>query len=318
MEELDWLKFHIKHLFSTSTAWNLSDHISQISKYYAYLADALDHRRVNIDADPELVQPFESVFLWLQDRLVVYPDPIRRQISKIVEENSLCELFTILSVLSPEELDNLRWKRLVPSPLYEIPFLFWWTPRSDELKQLTRSKVLQAKMALTRLSQVLEFAASIEVVDYDETFGDFKDNFDPDIIEKAKLLALVSYLHVQANSISDEAVRKQLTKKLDGLEAEIRKQSVRWGVVITGFFLLFGFLADLKTMYPTIYDKPLKTVESILLVLHKDSLVSSKKQPLLSEGDPLENEEEDAGTVPTPEAATLPSRGVRLKEDAED
>ena len=41
-----------------------------------------------------------------------------------------------------------------------------------------------------------------------------------------------------------------------------------------------------------------------LVVLHKDSLVSSKEQYLLSEGDPLENEEEDAGTMPNPGAVT--------------
>ena len=41
-------------------------------------------------------------------------------------------------------------------------------------------------------------------------------------------------------------------------------------------------------MYPKIYDQPLRTVESILSVLHKDSLVNSKDQHLLSEGDSLE------------------------------
>ncbi len=305
VEELDRLKFHIKHLFSDSMGWDLSEQLSYISEYYAYLARALNHRRINIDADPELIQQFESLFLWLQDRLVVYPDSIRRQISKIVEENALCDLFAILSVLSPEEISKLQQKsRMFSMAAAFYPFKFWMTSRSDGLKQLTRPKVVEAKMALNRLSQILKFAASIEVVDYDETFGDFKDNFDPNIVAKTKLLTLVNYLHSQANSIFDEAVRTRLTKKLDDLEAEIRKPKVRWGVVITGFFILFGFLADLKTIDPTIYDKPLQTVNSILVVLHKDSLVSSKEQYLLSEGDPLENEEEDAGTMPNPGAVT--------------
>ena len=129
---------------------------------------------------------------------------------------------------------------------------------------------------------------------------------------------MVNYLRVQASSISDEAVRARLTNKLADLEAEIRKPKVRWGIVITGFFILFGFLADLKTVYPTIYDKPLKTVTSILLVLHKDGLVSSKEQPLLSEGEPLENEDDDTGEIPNPRPANLPNRGVRLREDGED
>ena len=63
----------------------------------------------------------------------------------------------------------------------------------------------------------------VVLVDYDETLGDFKDNFDPNIVDKTKLLTLVNYLHVQVNSISDEAVRTRLTTKLADLEAEIRK-----------------------------------------------------------------------------------------------
>ena len=61
-DELDTLKFHIKHLFTNYLDWNLSDHLSHVSKYYAYLADALNYRRFGIIAEPELIQRFESVF----------------------------------------------------------------------------------------------------------------------------------------------------------------------------------------------------------------------------------------------------------------
>lgn len=37
VEELDRLKFHIKHLFSHSMGWDLSEQLSHISEYYAYL-----------------------------------------------------------------------------------------------------------------------------------------------------------------------------------------------------------------------------------------------------------------------------------------
>ena len=287
-EELKSLKFRIKHLFSNLGVWNPSDQLSQISEYYTYLADTLDYQRVKIDADPELIQRFESVYLWLQDRLVVYPDTIRRQISEIVEEASLCELFAILSTLSRRRLPNLRQRSLLLSVIEAIPF--WRAPRFDRLEPLRASKMLGAKMALNRLSQVLEFAASIEVVDFDETFSDFKEHFDPNLIDKTKLLALANFLLVQAKSIPEEGVRSQLTTKLEDLEAEIRKPRVRWGAVIAGFFILFGFLADLKTMNPEIYDKPLHTVESILSTIHKDSLVSRKNQHLLNEGESLEPE----------------------------
>ncbi len=227
------LKFQVEHLFSRYvTSWDLSNQISQISKYYAYLADALDYRRVNIDADPELIQRFESVYLWLQDRLVVYPDSIRRQISEIVDRNSLCDLFAILSALSAKELAALRQRSLAFSVLDMFPSFGRRSSWSDDLKQLTMPQVLRAKMALKRLSQILQFAASIEVVDYDNTFFEFKDNYDPNIVDKNKLLTLVHYLNVQTNSIPDDTIRERLATKLADLEAEIRKPK-NWGIYLT-------------------------------------------------------------------------------------
>ena len=121
--------------------WDLSEQLSYISEYYAYLARALNHRRINIDADPELIQQFESLFLWLQDRLVVYPDSIRRQISKIVEENALCDLFAILSVLSPEEISKLQQKsRMFSMAAAFYPFKFWMTSRSDGAKAADKAQ----------------------------------------------------------------------------------------------------------------------------------------------------------------------------------
>jgi hypothetical protein len=38
-------------------------------------------------------------------------------------------------------------------------------------------------------------------------------------------------------------------------------------------FLVFGFIADLKTLNPVIYTKPLQTVEVILLNLHEEGQV---------------------------------------------
>ena len=289
MEKLKLLKWEIKDLFSGSKVWTLSEKISHVSEYYAYLADSLDHKRVSIDADPELIQRFESVFLWLRDRLLVYQDSFRQQVLKIEEKQSLCDLFTTLSVLPPEDLVSLRPKSLVASVFNVIAF--WRSPQPDVLAPLTGFRVFETKRALIRLSHILELVAA-EDVDYDNSFRDFKDYFDPDLIEKAKLLTLVNYLNVQAKAISDEMVRALLTEKLADLEDKIRNPRVRWSSVILGFFALCCFLANLKTLDPTIYDGPLKTAQKIISVIHEESLVGIKKPHLLSEGDPLENEEE--------------------------
>ena len=99
--------------------------------------------------------------------------------SEIVDRNSLCDLFAILSALSAKELAALRQRSLAFSVLDMFPSFGRRSSWSDDLKQLTMPQVLRAKMALKRLSQILQFAASIEVVDYDNTFFEFKDNYDP-------------------------------------------------------------------------------------------------------------------------------------------
>ena len=292
--ELKNLKWHIKRLFSDSEYWTLSDKISHVSEYYAYLADSFDHKRVSVSADPELIQRFESVFLWLRDRLVVYPDSFRQQVLQIEEKRSLCDLFSTLSVLPSEDLDSLRPKSLSASVFNVIAF--WRSPQPDVLAPLTEFKVFETKKALIRLSRILELVAA-EDIDYDRSFQGFKDHFDPDLIEKSKILTLVNYLNVQAKEIPDEMVRALLTEKLADLKEKIRNPRVRWSSVILGVFALCGFLANLKTLEPTIYDEPLKTAQRIISVIHEESLVGIKKPHLLSEGDPLENEEEEDSEI---------------------
>lgn len=289
-KKLELLKWQIKRLFSDSEVWTLSEKISHVSEYYAYLADSLDHKRISISADPELIQRFEAVFLWLRDKLVVYPDSFRQQILQIEEKLSLCDLFSTLSVLRSEDLDSLRPKSLLASVINVIAF--WRSPQPNVLDPLTEFKVFETKKALIRLSRILELVAA-EDIDYDRSFRDFKDHFDPDLIEKAKVLTLVNYLNVQAKEIPDEMVRARLTEKLADLEEKIRSPRVRWSSVILAVFALCGFLADLKTLEPTIYDKPLITAKRIISVIHEESLVGVKKPHLLSEGGPLENEEDE-------------------------
>ncbi|NMR28038.1 hypothetical protein HH219_21370 [Pseudoalteromonas sp. NEC-BIFX-2020_015] len=40
-------------------------------------------------------------------------------------------------------------------------------------------------------------------------------------------------------------------------------------------FVIFGFTADLKTLDPTIYSKPHKTIEAILFNLHEEGQVEN-------------------------------------------
>ena len=47
-------------------------------------------------------------------------------------------------------------------------------------------------------------------------------------------------------------------------------------------------------------------------------LLAAKTQPLLSAGDPLEDEADDTGEIPDPEVTIVPGRDMQPREDAEN
>lgn len=277
----DYLKWHIQTLFRRGIEHDLPEDLRYVSDYYSYLADSIDHNKPEVTADRELIELFESVSLWLHDKLLSYPESVRHQVSDIFRSKDLCQVFAIISSLTEKEFRTMRRER-IGRPFPISLFLRWFFPILED-PNLTLAQLFEAKMALRRLAQILKFASSLDVVDYDETLRDFKNNYDPNLVDKNKLLALISLLRVQLSAVQEEDHRDKLSEKLDSLEAELKKPRVRWGIVITGFFILFGFLADLKTLHPTVYVQPLRTVETILSVLHQDGQV--QKPALLLIGD---------------------------------
>ena len=93
-------------------------------------------------------------------------------------------------------------------------------------------------MSLKRISQILKYARTINISDYDESFNDFRTHYDPNIINKNKIFTLINYFRVQLEHIPDENQRKIISDKIDSLEAELRRPKVRWAVIFTGFFIL--------------------------------------------------------------------------------
>ncbi len=283
MTNIEYLKIQIQNLFSRYFDRDPTENLRYVSEYFGYLADAIDYERFSINADKELVDSFESIYLWLQDELLYYPESIRNQVIEIVKNKELCEIFAIISNLSKEDLVKI-WKRkkFKHNPILLLLLMFnrsFVLPPGDK-EYITSTKLFDAKMGLRRLSQIVKFTSSQKLFDYDENFKDFKSNYDPNLINKNKIVTLINLLRVEAANIPDEENKKKLFEKLDNLESEVKRPKVRWAIVITGFFVIFGFLSDLKTLNPTMYERSLKIAESIISVLHQDGLVQ-KSQPAL-------------------------------------
>lgn len=294
-KDLNYLKLHLNNLFINENERDISRDFKYISDYYNYLASCIDYQELSINADSTLLEEFEAIHLWLQEKLLLFPDPIKSQVDKIFDEHNLCDVFSIIANLNEEHIWQIkRSQRISRLPkIYSIFGVKLMLP-PIESQIINYEKFFAVKRALTRLSQVLKYASSLNISNFDQTIYEFKSNYDPELINKNKLFTLISYLRVQIESDPDNKNFEKVSKKLDSLEAEIKRPKVRWAVVITGFFVLMGFLADLKTLSPDIYSNPHKTVESIIHVLHADGMVQeSMAKNLLEHKNQDQNDNHD-------------------------
>ncbi|HXT16337.1 MAG TPA: hypothetical protein VN706_11945 [Gemmatimonadaceae bacterium] len=271
-ERADYFRKRIEHLFYASTVGDAPHSIRFISEYCRYLASGIDQRGA-IVIPPDLLGSFESVYLWLSDRIKGYPDGVKNQVKQIVDGEKLCDRFARLASLSEHELEHYRRRRTGASVKVDLVGMLLRPSFGYEDGTLSRSELFDIRTALGRLAQVLTFTASIEPVDYDEALVDSTDHFDPNLIDRNRLAALIAILRIQAAEIPDAANKQRIGETVDRLETELKRPKVRWGIVISTAFVLFGFLADLKTISPETYEAVHRTAETIVSVLHHEGQV---------------------------------------------
>jgi len=275
---------YVNLLFSQYAEQDSARDLRIISEYFEHLGDHINYRVSSIDVSNALLTRFESVCLLLRDRLRVYPETVHVQVEQILKDSGLERMFAIMAALSAEDL-----KRSVRNESHVvIAFIreFLRATENADMGLPTRKSMFEAKIALSRIAQILRYASSIELMDYDSTTEDLKDHYDPSLVNKAKIVALLNVLRVQANDVHDVAVRGRLLEKIDRIDEELRRPKPRWGKIIAAAFVLFGFLADLKTLNPTVYDSLYRTAHAIINVLHVEGSVEHQRQkPLLPIGD---------------------------------
>ena len=305
---VDQLRTKIRYIFESYLEHDIASELKIVSEYFSYLGEAIDYRRIRIEADSELLNRFESITLWLHEVLKQYPEAIRNQIQNVLLQSKISEIVAVAANI-PKSAMNRAW--LGQSPAFGLfialnrLFLGTLELSPERMSLLQSSSLFEAKVALKRLSQTLDYAASLKRVEYEASFEDFKANYDPDLINKTRVLALMHVLRVQASEIIDEKNRTSILSRLDELEAEVKKSKTKWGPIILHFFVLFGFLADLKTLQPDLYKDAHKTVETIIVELHQGGRVQSNK--VLLEG-PNEGASKSSEKFPEePSRAILPS-----------
>ncbi|HEY7769878.1 hypothetical protein [Longimicrobium sp.] len=254
-----------------------------IADYFEFLAERIHARYGALSANPTLISRFEAVYLWLMDRLLVYPDAVRDQVRALVGEKDLCGRFAVLANVVEEaqeqrgaaddEIPPVQVVDRFTRPFIELLFDTVRMKMPDDSVYPSKKELYEIKITLRRLAQILRYAASLDALEYEEPFTDFRDNYDPNLVDKNKLGVLINILRIQVEEVPNDQQRQKLLQAIDRLDAEMRRKKIRWGVVIAGFFVLFGFLADLKSLAPNVYDAPLRTVETIISMLHEDAQV---------------------------------------------
>ncbi|WP_428304801.1 hypothetical protein [Lacipirellula sp.] len=309
------IRVKIEDLFSKYHTTDLPRDIGAVADYFSHVADAIDYDRLEIRSNRVLLGYFDTVMLWLRDSLLAYPDSIGEQVFSLAQEKQLPEVIGLFANLSERHLSYIRRRAIygrLPALLYMFS-RFAIVPGNDS-EYVTSPKLLDAKMGLKRLSQILRYAASMEVVEYDETFQAFRQHYDPNLVNKSKVLSLIHLLRVQVEATPDEAHQKLILSKLESIEAELKKSKVRWSAVFTGLIVILGFLADLKSVAPNVYDKSVQTVEAILHVLKTDGMVQN------SRGDLLLDHKDSSDRKPTdgiPDNNAILTEPVRPKDDDE-
>lgn len=197
-EEL--LKIKIDLLFSDYIEHEPSEDLRTISEYFELLAECINVEAGDCTIAPDFLRHFEAVSLLLRDRLRLYPPTIPKQVEVILDKN-VERVFAILSTFSRREVR--RMLRLSFIEAFTRGFSFG-TSRGDE--RLTRTNLFDAKIALNRLSQILRYASSIQLLDYDIDVEQLSDHYDPRLLDKPKLLALINLLKVQVGSVADASV----------------------------------------------------------------------------------------------------------------
>jgi hypothetical protein len=284
-------------LFRRGYQAEIGESLELVAEYFEFLADRIYPGERLLMAEPRLISRFEAVYLWISDRLLLFPDAIRNQVRDLVDKKELCERFAMLATLMEDARGDLNWS---DRPVRERPTGRLVNLGSLGVASITKALVRAAvegnrtfptpkdlsdiKITLRRLGQILRYASSLDSPEYDESLTDARDNYDPNLIDRNKLGVLINLLKMQVAEVPDTKQRQKLLHSIDRLEAEVRRPKVRWGVVIAGFFVLFGFMADLQAIMPDVYAAPLRTVETIISVLHKDAQVRQGGGFLSNEG----------------------------------
>jgi hypothetical protein len=239
---------YIDLLFSQYSEQDSTEDIRIIGEYFEHLSNRIIYRPPHIDVSNALLTRFESVCLLLRDRLRIYPETIRAQVDQILKDSGLERMFSVVAAISIEDSKRAEVRSALRRAISALPSFLRPPLNPDIISLPTRQAMFEARIALSRMAQVLRYASTIELTDYDSTIEDLKDHYDPSLIDKAKILTLLNLLHVQANNVPDIDVRTRLLEYVDRIEDEVRRPKPGGGGLLRRFSSCSAFWPILRRL----------------------------------------------------------------------
>ena len=267
-----------------SYAWDV------IIEYYSYLSDNLNFRPRSISN--KLLSSYEVVYISLISLLTEYSPSSLNQLNSIENAHKLCDFMTQLATdiesgqFWLKKLSGLR--KLVYFPVILVSDI---KLSSLDSKLYSMENLSRMKTALNRINHIAKLVyGSIdrEALDagYDDDLSDYAQHFDFTLVNKIDLKLKIEILASEIRSTPDSSERLLLLQKLEKIEAELKEaKTTNWKTVILHTFILIGFLADLKTLKPEIYDKAYEIGSNIISQIHHQGQRENHMRNVLKIGD---------------------------------
>jgi hypothetical protein len=118
---------------------------------------------------------------------------------------------------------------------------------------------------------MLRYASSLDTGASDDVAGNLEDHYNPGLIDRHRLLALLNLLRSELNGLPPTSPARRLLPKIDAIEIDLRRNRVKWGRVIAGAFVVFSFLADLHELAPDAYGQAFRVAQALIATLQTAS-----------------------------------------------
>lgn len=272
IEEEKYILNFIYLLFSPRSEYKYE--VESYARVFKYLASSIDYKKRLIHANIKVLMSFESIYLAVCDLLQSYPQDLRKQIDEIIISENLIKIIAYVANTSEEDKVYIAKRNLLMDVLDAIPI--GMKMNSDvETIRLSSTRLFNMKIAFNRIKQILEYATTIKTHRNEEIIDEFRDRYNPDLINKNNIVSLLGVAKVQLSLLPNTNDKSRLERKVRQLENEINNPKTNWVSLISSAFVVFGFVADLKSVEPNVYDNIYSTISQIIQTMHYGGMASS-------------------------------------------